>query len=473
MWRCSIWTSNPSDVKDEEYEALYKTLTNDWEGPLTKTHFKVHPTRHHTTHPAVRPPNPALHTTPHLRRLPSFLLCAVGLVELPAQPLSLLLRCRSHAGDFDLCCSSPPLLCGAEWRARLSSPASSSLRVGRLASLTASHRCTAVTSTDPPLTVLSSTPPCPSLCARAPFDVFQTEKKKQSNLRLYVRRVFVTDDCKDFCPEYLSFLKGLVDSEDLPLNISRESLQVNRILAIVRKHVVKKAIDSFVQLQDDEERYRTFYDQFSKNLKLGVHEDSSNRARLAELLRFFSSHSPDKWTTLKEYVQRMKEGQKGIYYLTGESKEHVARSPFLEGLQKRGLEVLFLTDPIDEVRPHTTHHPLYTPLHWLPLIHRTLPTPLLLHSLHSVHGAAAGQWPHTQSSSLLTEDARRLPPLLAVALRLAVSPAPSLCLLVVCAQKVSRAPLSTQSRRAQSRRTWTAALAAAARRRLRLTEPLC
>ena len=175
--------------------------------------------------------------------------------------------------------------------------------------------------------------------------------------------MFVSDDSKDLCPEYLSFVRGLVDSEDLPLNISRESLQVNRILSIVRKHVVKKAIESFLQLQEDEAKYKTFYDAFSKNIKLGIHEDSANRARLAELLRFFSSNNPDQWTTLQQYVQRMKEGQKAIYYLTGESKDHVAHSPFLEGLHKKGLEVLFLTDPIDEVdaTPHARPHPLQRP----------------------------------------------------------------------------------------------------------------
>jgi len=192
---------------------------------------------------------------------------------------------------------------------------------------------------------------------RAPFDLFTsgTDKKKQNNLRLYVRRVFVTDDCSAFCPEWLSFLKGLVDSEDLPLNISREALQVNRILAVIKKNVVKKALEMFGELAEDGDKYRTFYEQFSKNIKLGIHEDSANRDKLAELLRFYSSASGDQWTTLKEYVSRMKPGQQHIYYLTAETREQCAHSPFLEGLRDRGYEVIFFTDPLDEATQHYTH----------------------------------------------------------------------------------------------------------------------
>ena len=185
---------------------------------------------------------------------------------------------------------------------------------------------------------------------RAPFDLFSSgaEKKKQTNLRLYVRRVFVTDECTDACPEWLSFVKGLVDSEDLPLNISREALQVSRILTVIRRHVVRKAMEMFAELADDSERYRTFYEAFAKNIKLGIHEDSSNRAKLAELLRFYSNRSGEQWTTLIEYVSRVKEGQQHMYYITGETREQCAHSPFLEGLQERGYEVLFFTDPLDE-----------------------------------------------------------------------------------------------------------------------------
>ena len=186
---------------------------------------------------------------------------------------------------------------------------------------------------------------------RAPFDLFggSGDRKKQSNLRLYVRRVFVTDVSHEFCPEWLSFVRGLVDSEDLPLNISRESLQVNRILSVIKKHVVKKSLEMFDELAEDAGKYRTFYEQFSKNIKLGIHEDSANRDKLAELLRFYSSASGDQWTTLKEYVLCMKAGQQHIYYITAETKEQCAHSPFLEGLKDRGFEAIFFTDPLDEV----------------------------------------------------------------------------------------------------------------------------
>merc|ERR1712230_335398 len=209
---------------------------------------------------------------------------------------------------------------------------------------------------------------------KAPYDLLEG-KAKSANIKLYVRRVFITDEFEDMMPRWLSFIKGVVDSEDLPLNVSREMLQTSKVLRVIKKKLVTKALEMIRKMAEkkkkkedkdeakegegdkakdpaeeaeDNENYLNFWKEFQKAIKLGLYEDSSNRTKLAKLLRFQTSKTGDNWTSLEKYVSRMAKGQKNIYYISAETKEQAEKSPYLERFRKKGIEVLYYTDPIDE-----------------------------------------------------------------------------------------------------------------------------
>jgi heat shock protein beta len=216
---------------------------------------------------------------------------------------------------------------------------------------------------------------------KAPYDLLEG-KAKSNAIKLYVRRVFITDEFEDLMPRWLSFIKGVVDSEDLPLNVSREMLQTSKVLRVIKKKLVTKALEMIRKMaekkkkkdseddedeekkEDDEEEekaepnpaeeaedneeYLKFWKEFNKAIKLGLYEDSSNRTKLAKLLRFQTSKTGDNWTSLEKYISRMGKGQKNIYYISAESKEAAEKSPYLERFRKKGVEVLYYVDPIDE-----------------------------------------------------------------------------------------------------------------------------
>merc|ERR1711862_996459 len=177
-----------------------------------------------------------------------------------------------------------------------------------------------------------------------PAEVMNKYGQKTDRIKLYVRRVFITDDFKDMMPNYLSFVKGVVDSDDLPLNVSRETLQQHKLLKVIKKKLVRKTLDMIKKISDD--KYAAFWAEYSTNIKLGVIEDTANRTRLAKLLRFTSSNG--KLTSLAEYVERMKDKQESVFYMAGASKEEVEKSPFVERLLKKGYEILYLTEAVDE-----------------------------------------------------------------------------------------------------------------------------
>ena len=182
---------------------------------------------------------------------------------------------------------------------------------------------------------------------KAPFDMYNADYK--SGIKLYIKRVFITDDDKELMPTYLRFVKGIIDSEDLPLNVSREILQQNRVLSKIKSNSVKKILDEFVKLSKNEDKYSDFYEQYGKPIKEGLYQDFENKDTLIELVRFKTTNSEDKMISFKDYVKNMNEDQKSIFYITGSDKRTLKYSPLLEVYKKNGIEVCLFEDEIDDI----------------------------------------------------------------------------------------------------------------------------
>ncbi|WP_329046519.1 molecular chaperone HtpG [Amycolatopsis sp. NBC_01488] len=186
------------------------------------------------------------------------------------------------------------------------------------------------------------------LPSRAPMDLFLRERKR--GVQLYVKRVFIMDDCESLVPEYLRFVKGVVDAQDLSLNVSREILQQDRQIQLIRRRLVKKVLSTVkTMMTADAEKYATFWREFGRAVKEGLLDDFENREAILEISSFASTHDAEKPTSLRDYVSRMKEGQEHIYFMTGESRSAIENSPHMEAFRAKGYEVLVLTDPIDEM----------------------------------------------------------------------------------------------------------------------------
>lgn len=183
---------------------------------------------------------------------------------------------------------------------------------------------------------------------RSPIDLFDGQTKRKGMIKLYSRKVFITDDCEDLVPEYMKFMRGVIETDDIPLNISRETLQQNKILKLIGKNVIKKSLEMFNKLSEDSDKFKIFYEQYSKSIKLGVHEDSTYRNKLTPLLRYETMNSNGDLISLDDYVEHMQDNQSSIYYFTGESVKSIANSPFLEKFRTKNYDVVYMCDPLDE-----------------------------------------------------------------------------------------------------------------------------